>query len=90
MDTLRNAALSGSLDVSDYNGRPIDQYLKADGSSYGKETSNGTLIGIVATVVVVVLILVSVGCYMLRRKRVGITKAEVDGMQMSDQYGQSE
>lgn len=71
--------------MSDYNGKPIDQFLKVDESSYGEELSNDTLIGLTITGIVIVLICTSVICYWLRRKRVGSMKGN-GGTQMSEQY----
>ena len=71
--------------MSDYNGKPIDQFLKVDESSYGEEISNDALIGLTITGIVIVLICTSVICYWLRRKRVGSMKGGT-ATQMSEQY----
>lgn len=85
MEALRQATLAGTLDVSDYDGRGVDQFLKVDESSYGDDLSNDTVIGLTITGIVIVLICTSVICYWLRRKRVGNMKGN-GGTQMADQY----
>ena len=80
VNALELQTLAGRVDVSDFEGESIDQYLKVEeNNAVNAETvSNEVMLALIITGIVILLIGVSVFCYLLRRKRVRTKRETAD------------